>query len=94
MQSQPNGDHRKMVRTRFPGIYRRGSKYAVTFRDSDGRQRKATAPTLEDARVLKRTSETLLLAASCESAPRSASGRRALNGSAMSSTIGSAGIRP
>jgi Phage integrase SAM-like domain len=52
MQSQPNGDHRQMVKTRTPGIYKRGSRYVVVYR-ANGRQRKESARTLEEARRLK-----------------------------------------
>ena len=42
-----------MEKTRHAGIYKRGSRYAVIFRDADGRQRQATARTLDEARKLK-----------------------------------------
>lgn len=38
---------------RHPGIYRRGSRYVVTFRDLNGHQRKRFARTLREARDLK-----------------------------------------
>jgi len=41
------------VRTSTPGIYRRGSRYVVTFRDPSGRRRKRSAATLAEARLLK-----------------------------------------
>lgn len=49
----------KLEKTRHPGIYRRGSRYVVTFRDATGKQRKESARTLDDARLLKakRTSQ-------------------------------------
>jgi Phage integrase, N-terminal SAM-like domain len=38
---------------RHPGIYKRGSRYAVIFRDHDGRQRQVAARTLDQARKVK-----------------------------------------
>ena len=46
-----------MVRTKTPGVYRRGSRYVAVYRDADGKQRKASARTLDDARRLKRERE-------------------------------------
>ena len=43
----------KLVKTKTPGIYRRGSRYAVLYRDAEGRQRQESARTLDDARTLK-----------------------------------------
>jgi hypothetical protein len=48
----------KLERTRTPGIFRRGSKYVVIYRDGDGRQRKKSARTLDVARKLKAALET------------------------------------
>jgi len=49
-----HADHaRGLERTRYPGIYRRGSRYVVVFRDPAGRQRKRSAETLAEARILK-----------------------------------------
>ncbi|MGZ4391176.1 MAG: tyrosine-type recombinase/integrase [Gaiellaceae bacterium] len=42
-----------MVRTGTPGIYRKGSRYVVVFRDPHGKQRKRSARTLAEARTLK-----------------------------------------
>lgn len=42
-----------LERTATPGIYKRGSRYVVVFRDPSGRQRKRSARTLAEARVLK-----------------------------------------
>src|SRR5215204_3733641 len=42
-----------LERTRHPGIYKRGRRYVVVFRGSDGRQRKEAVRTLEEARKLK-----------------------------------------
>jgi integrase len=44
-----------MERTSTPGVYRRGGRYVVVFRDSHGRQRKRFARTLAEARTLKNT---------------------------------------
>lgn len=40
-------------RTSVPGVYRRGRRYVVMYRDPFGRQRKRSATTLAEARVLK-----------------------------------------
>jgi integrase len=40
-------------RTSVPGVYRRGKRYVVMYRDPSGRQRKRSAATLAEARVLK-----------------------------------------
>lgn len=42
-----------LEKTNTPGIYRRGERYVVTFRDRQGRQRKETARTLSEARQVK-----------------------------------------
>lgn len=39
--------------TRTPGIYKRGARYAVLYRDAEGRQRQESARTLDEARALK-----------------------------------------
>jgi integrase len=46
-----------MEKTRYPGIYRRGSRYVVAYRDGRGRQRKQAARTLDEARKVKRALE-------------------------------------
>lgn len=46
-----------MTRTRFPGVYRRGSRFVVAYRDSNGKQRRESARTLEEARKLKAARE-------------------------------------
>jgi len=43
----------KMEKTKTPGIFKRGSRYVVTFRDAAGGQRRESARTLDDARRLK-----------------------------------------
>jgi integrase len=52
MQDKANATDR-MTRTSTPGIYRKGSRYVVVFRDPAGRQRKRSARTLAEARTLK-----------------------------------------
>jgi integrase len=42
-----------LEKTKTPGIYRRGSRYVVTFRDHNGRPRKRSAATQAEARDLK-----------------------------------------
>jgi integrase len=44
-----------LVRTATPGIYKRGSRYVVVFRDAYGKQRKRSARTLAEARDLRST---------------------------------------
>lgn len=44
-----------LERTKTPGIFRRGKRYVVVFRDQTGRQRKQAARTLSEARDLKAT---------------------------------------
>lgn len=43
-----------LVKTNERGIYKRGNRYAVIYRDHEGRQRQESARTLDDARRLKR----------------------------------------
>jgi integrase len=40
-------------RTKYPGIYRRGTRYVIRYRDAQGRSRKRAARTLSEARQLK-----------------------------------------
>jgi len=42
-----------LEKTNVPGVYRRGSRYAVTYRDPSGKQRQRSAATLAEARLLK-----------------------------------------
>lgn len=42
-----------LTKTKTPGIYKRGSRYAVVYRASDGRQRQESAATYDAARLLK-----------------------------------------
>ena len=44
---------RKLIKTSTPGVYRRGNRYVVVFRDPTGRQHKQAARTLAEARELK-----------------------------------------
>jgi integrase len=44
-----------MTKTKTPGVYKRGSRYVVVYRDINGKQRKESARTYEDARRLKAT---------------------------------------
>lgn len=43
----------KLVKTKTPGVYKRGARYAVLYRDIEGRQRQESAPTYDAARGLK-----------------------------------------
>jgi len=42
-----------MVKTATPGIFKRGGRYVVVYRDAEGRQRKESAGSLGEARKLK-----------------------------------------
>lgn len=51
-----SGSRKKSVRskrTRTPGVFKRGNRYRVTYRDGDGRQREESARTYEAARALR-----------------------------------------
>src|SRR5580693_3953722 len=52
---QASFQDRSLAKTSSPGIYKRGSRYVVIFRDPHGRQRKRSARTLAEARDLKAT---------------------------------------
>jgi integrase len=52
MQEESSQD-RRLVKTKTPGIYRRGTRYVVRYRDPRGRDRKRFAGTLAEARDLK-----------------------------------------
>jgi integrase len=43
----------RLEKTKTPGIYKRGSRYVVTWRDRAGRQRRESAATLTEARDVK-----------------------------------------
>src|SRR5213593_2145465 len=51
----PGAEDRRLVRTKTPGIYKRGNRYIVRYRDPAGRERKRFARTLAEARDLKAT---------------------------------------
>jgi hypothetical protein len=48
----------KMIRTKTPGVFKRGSRYVVTFRDADGHPRKEATRTYDLARALKTQRES------------------------------------
>jgi integrase len=56
----------KMVKTRTPGVYKRGGKYVVVYRDSAGKQRKESTRTYELARRLKATRDHEVATASLD----------------------------
>jgi hypothetical protein len=47
----------KMVRTKTPGVFKRGLRYVVVFRDAARKQRKEAARIYDDARRLKNKRE-------------------------------------
>jgi integrase len=47
-----------LVKTATPGVYKRGNRYVVVFRDWQGKQRKSSARTLAEARKLKASKTT------------------------------------
>ncbi len=47
-----------MVKTRTPGIYKRGERYLFTYRDTDGKQRWESCRTLDEARRAKAARST------------------------------------
>jgi hypothetical protein len=47
-----------LEKTKTPGIYKRGSRYVVTWRDRAGKQRRRSALTLAEARDLKAKTRT------------------------------------
>jgi integrase len=51
--SQSGLRSRPLERSKHPGIFRRGGRYVVVYRDPAGRQRKRAARTLAEARALK-----------------------------------------
>jgi integrase len=42
-----------LTKTKVPGVYRRGHRYTVVYRDPRGKQRRCSAATLAEARLLK-----------------------------------------
>ena len=54
MCDKPNdGDSRRLIPTKTPGVYRRGSRYVVRYRDPQGKQRQRAARTLSEARRIR-----------------------------------------
>jgi hypothetical protein len=53
-----------LVKTATPGIYKRGSRYVVTFRDPYGKPRKKAARTRAEGRALKGSSPPMSSGAS------------------------------
>jgi integrase len=53
MQDEAYETTRRLVKTGTPGIYKRGDRYVVVFRDPQGKQRKRFARTLAEARDAK-----------------------------------------
>lgn len=51
-KSSGTPEHRKRIRTKYPGIYKRGSRYQVSWREK-GRPRWKSCRTLSEARRLK-----------------------------------------
>jgi integrase len=47
------GVGRTLIKTKTPGIYQRGERYVVRFRDPSGKQRQRSARTLAEARRLR-----------------------------------------
>ena len=43
----------KLEKTQTPGVFKRGSRYAVVYRDASGQQRQESARTLDEARRLR-----------------------------------------
>ncbi|HEY4896464.1 MAG TPA: hypothetical protein VII01_10275, partial [Solirubrobacteraceae bacterium] len=43
----------KLEKTRTPGVFKRGERYAVIYRDGAGRQRQESARTYDEARRLR-----------------------------------------
>jgi hypothetical protein len=52
MQESVSQDRRRLQKTNTPGIYRRGGKYVVVFRNH-GKQVKRFASTMAEARTLR-----------------------------------------
>ena len=42
----------KLEKTKTPGVFKRGNRYAVIYRDADGRQHQESARTYDEARRL------------------------------------------
>jgi len=56
MQAQPTQPvSRRLERTSTPGIFKRGGRFVVIYRDATGRQKKRAARTIAEAKILKAT---------------------------------------
>lgn len=53
MPSKSAPPSRKLTKTKHPGIYERGGRFVVVFRDPHGHQRKRSAKTLAEAKRVK-----------------------------------------
>src|SRR5438034_789875 len=53
MQHRTSAPSARLVKTGTPGIYKKGSRYVVVYRDTAGKQCKRSAKTLAQARTLK-----------------------------------------
>ena len=49
---------RTLKRTKVPGVFKRGGRYVVVYRETDGRQRRKAAKTLSEADALKASIRT------------------------------------
>jgi hypothetical protein len=47
----------KLEKTKTPGVFKRGNRYAVIYRDGEGHQRQESARTYDEARRLRSTRE-------------------------------------
>jgi hypothetical protein len=59
-----------LEKTRHPGIYKRGSRYAITFRDGNGKQRWESTRSLEEARKIKAAREAGVASGEWQAASR------------------------
>ncbi|MEP6978909.1 MAG: tyrosine-type recombinase/integrase [Thermoleophilia bacterium] len=53
MQTEQYDGDRRFVKTSTPGVYKRGNRYVVRFRDQNGKGHKRSARTLAEARAIK-----------------------------------------
>jgi integrase len=53
MRTKRNPESRPLVPTKHPGIYKRGGRYVVRFRDHHGKQRQKSARTMREARAIQ-----------------------------------------
>ena len=47
-----------LVKTRYPGVFKRGGRYVAIYRDGDGRQRQESCRTLDEARLVRSKRQT------------------------------------